>query len=187
MIISYAIIEGTKVIGFFEDESEGPVSSEVPFRAVDTLVSDYPTADSPTKELHIDDAGTLYWIETATLSEVKARQVAKITQSKVSANMSFFVFNGKQIQADEASFREIQSTNGYVALNNELPPDWPGGWKAIDNSYVVIGTVATWRDFYNTMVTTGTANFKKSQGLKLAIANAATIEEVQAIEWTTTT
>lgn len=106
-----------------------------------------------------------------------------ITHCKIGANMNYFEFGGKQIQADDASFREIQSTNGYVALNNAMPPQWPGAWKAMDNTVVPIPDVATWKAFYNTMVATGTANFKRSQELKLAIANASTIPEVMAVVW----
>lgn len=183
MIRSYAIIDGTKVLGFFEDVEEGPIQAEFPYQVTAEYVANYPTSSSPTEELHINEAGELFWLETANLDEIKVRQAAKITQSKISANMDYFIFGGKHIQADDASFRELLSTNGYVALNNAMPPDWPNGWKTMDNSYVVITDVATWKTFYNTMVTTGTANFKRSQELKAAIAAASTVQEVEAIVW----
>ena len=127
--------------------------------------------------------GGPHLVETATLSDLKARKCAEITKAKINANMDSFLFGGKKIAVDDASFREMQSTNGFVALNNEMPSGWPGGWKAVDNTYVIIADAAAWRTFYNTMVQAGLSNFNKSQALKLVLENATTAEQIQAVEW----
>lgn len=80
MMRSYALVQGlqgTRVLGFFEDVAEGPITIEAPYQATAEPVLNYPVADSPTKELHIDAAGALYWVETATLAELKAAAIAK--------------------------------------------------------------------------------------------------------------
>lgn len=80
MMKSYALVEGmqgTRVLGFFEDVAEGPITVEAPYQATAEPILNYPIADSPTKELHIDAAGALYWVETATLDELKATAVSK--------------------------------------------------------------------------------------------------------------
>ncbi|HEY0063156.1 MAG TPA: hypothetical protein VGC21_13625 [Telluria sp.] len=77
MIISYAKIEGTKVVGFFEADDEGPNDVDFPHQATAMPVTGWPAADSPTKELHIDSSGALYWVETAALAQLKAAAIAK--------------------------------------------------------------------------------------------------------------
>mgnify|MGYP006915277066 CR=1 FL=1 len=63
-----------------------------------------------------------------------------------------------------------------------LPTGWPGGWKAIDNTYVTIDTIEKWNSFYDTMYATGMANFAKAQQLKAQL-DVATLETIDSINW----
>lgn len=165
------------------EESEGPV---VPIDGPFTYHAlggplDWSLATQSLRFKMIEGAPQL--VETASLAEIKARKRAEITQAKIAANADHFTFSGKQISVDDSSFREMHSTNGYVSLNQQLPAGWPGGWKAVDNTYVVIPDAAAWATFYGAMVSAGIANFNKSQSLKAAIDSAQTIEAVQSIHW----
>jgi len=75
--------------------------------------------------------------------------------------------------------------NGYVSLNSAMPPGWAsvGGWKAVDNTYVVIPDIAAWKAFYLSMFAAGNANFAKAQTLKAQLAAATTVEQINAIVW----
>lgn len=120
---------------------------------------------------------------TVDLSELKAAKNAEINAARLAANFTTFEHAGKLIACDQLSRSDIDGTNGYVALNGSLPVGWPGGWKAVDNTYVVIGDVAAWKAFYASMFAAGNANFAHAQTLKALLAEAATPEEVQAISW----
>lgn len=84
---------------------------------------------------------------------------------------------------DALSRGDIDGMNGYVALYDALPPEFPGAWKAEDNSYYPIASVAAWKAFYASMVAAGTENFAHSEALKAQLAAAATAEEVAAVVW----
>jgi hypothetical protein len=64
-----------------------------------------------------------------------------------------------------------------------LPAGWVGGWKSVDNSILIISTVAEWNAFYDSMIAQGQANFAKSESLKAQLASATTAEQVAAIVW----
>jgi hypothetical protein len=117
------------------------------------------------------------------LSALKRRKSAEINAARLAANRSTFTFTEKAIACDELSRGDIDAINGIVTLTGALPPGWPGAWKAVDNTYVVIGNVATWGAFYGAMVAQGMANFGKSQTLKATLDAATTAEEVAAVVW----
>ena len=117
------------------------------------------------------------------LADLKAKKNAEINAARLAANLSAFTHAGKQIACDQLSRSDIDGTNGFVALYGALPPGWPGGWKAVDNTYVSIADVAAWRAFYSSMFAAGNANFAKSQALKTQLDAATTAEEVAAIAW----
>ncbi|SDM57459.1 protein of unknown function [Oryzisolibacter propanilivorax] len=119
----------------------------------------------------------------ADLDALKAAKNDEINAARLAANFSHFEHAGKQIACDQLSRSDIDGTNGFVALYGALPPGWPGGWKAIDNTYVAIADVAAWKAFYASMFAAGNANFAHAQALKEALAAAATAEEVAAIGW----
>lgn len=113
----------------------------------------------------------------------KAGKRAEINEARLAANFSTFTHAGKVFACDQLSRSDIDGTNGFVAIYGALPPGWPGGWKAMDNTYLPITTVADWKAFYSSMFATGSANFAKSQGLKAQVESATTAEEINSIGW----
>lgn len=120
---------------------------------------------------------------TGTVENARARKNAEINAERLKANRSTFTFAGKQIACDELSRGDIDGINGDVSLTGNLPPGWPGAWKAVDNSYVAIPDLETWKGFYRAMVTQGMTNFAHAQALKALVDSATTVEEVNAIYW----
>ena len=53
----------------------------------------------------------------------------------------------------------------------------------MDNSYISLATIDDFKSMYNSMTIQGTNNFNYSQSLKLALSNANTEEEINAIKW----
>jgi len=125
------------------------------------------------------------WTETASLEEIKALKNAEINLARGAANQSYFEFAGKQIACDAVSMLDIQSTNAEIALTREMPSTWPGAWKALDNTYVLIPDVATWTVFIKAMVSRGMAHFQQAQTLKQLLATADTPDAVAEIKWAT--
>lgn len=119
------------------------------------------------------------------LQDLKAAKNAEINAARLAANQTSFTFQGKAIACDALSRGDIEGVNGLVALTGALPPGFPGGWKAADNSVVAIPNVQVWAQFYGAMVAQGTANFNKSQALKAQLDLAQTAAEVEAISWNT--
>ena len=119
----------------------------------------------------------------AAIASAKQAKNAEINEARLAANRSTFQHAGKTFACDELSRSDIDGTNGFVTLNGALPPSWPGGWKAVDNTYLAITTVAEWKAFYGAMFAAGSANFAKAQALKASLANAALLSEVAAIRW----
>lgn len=132
---------------------------------------------------HVFDWDTKVWHDPRTLVDMKALKSAEISLGRTLANQSSFVYTGKTIVCDALSRSDIDGVNGYVALYGTLPPNWTGGWKTLDNSYVPIASVDTWKAFYSAMVAAGSANFAHAQDLKAGLALAATLAEVEAIVW----
>lgn len=118
-----------------------------------------------------------------TLDEAKAAKNAEINAARADANSQTFHHSGREFACDALSRSDIDGINGYVALNGDFPAQFPGAWKAIDNSYYPLPDVAAWKAFYASMVATGGANFAHAQALKAQLASATTIEEVDAIAW----
>lgn len=117
------------------------------------------------------------------LATLKAAKNAEINAARLAANFSTFMHAGKVIACDQLSRSDIDGTNGFVSLYGSMPPGWPGGWKAVDNSYVPIVGVTGWKAFYGSMFAAGNANFAKAQALKAQLDAATTAEEVAAIAW----
>lgn len=121
--------------------------------------------------------------KTQTLETIKARKNAEINRARLAANRTSFPFQGKLISFDELSQLDISTTNGGIALRNAMPPNWAGGWKAVDNTYVTIPDVATWIQFYGAIEAQGSANFEHAQALKVTLEAATTVEEIDAVAW----
>lgn len=117
------------------------------------------------------------------LANAKEAKNAEINATRLAVNFTAFPHAGKVFACDQLSRSDIDGTNGYVSLNGVLPQGWPGGWKAVDNTYVAIATVQDWKDFYASMFAQGNANFARAQTLKAALAVATTGAEIAAIQW----
>jgi hypothetical protein len=126
------------------------------------------------------------WVAGAWVVDLPTLKVSKnaaINAARLTANRSAFTHAGKVFACDELSRSDIDGANGYVALYDALPPGWPGGWKAVDNTYHPIAGVAEWKAFYTSIFLTGNANFAHAQTLKAALANATTTAQVAAVVW----
>lgn len=122
-------------------------------------------------------------VATIDLQKLKADKRQEINESRLQANFSTFLHNGKVIACDQLSRSDIDGVNGYVGINGTLPPDFPGAWKAKDDSYLPIASVDAWKSFYLSMYNTGLGHFMKSQQLKAQVDACTTVEEVEAIKW----
>lgn len=122
-------------------------------------------------------------VPAPSLEELKAAKNDEINNARLTANFSSFLYQGKYIQCDQLSRSDIDATNSYVSLFSALPPDFPGGWKTADNSYVSIPDVAIWKEFFLAFYNTGINSFMHSQALKEQLALADTPEDVEAIHW----
>ena len=117
------------------------------------------------------------------LGVAKNAKNVEINEARLKANREWFVFNDSRIACDQLSREDIDGVNGEVLNTGALPANWPGGWKHMDNGYVAITDVDTWKLFYSAMVAQGIANFLKAQSLKQRVENATTVQEVNAIKW----
>lgn len=131
----------------------------------------------------LEDVPAAPEVHVPTLEELKAAKNIEINAARFSANQGTFTHGGKTFACDLLSRGDIDGVNGEVALTGALPANFPGAWKAVDNTYFMIPDVATWTQFYQSMVATGTANFLHAQQLKAQLAAATTAEDVAAIVW----
>lgn len=117
------------------------------------------------------------------LELLRNKKMSDINSARAQADGSYFEFGGKQIDADADSMRQINAITGYVALFNEFPPGFPGAWKTVDNSYLPLPDIATWKSLVQAMAVTGTSNFLKQQALKTDVAQAASMAAIESIQW----
>lgn len=123
------------------------------------------------------------WADLRNIEYVKAERRDYINKARSIANQASFTYDGKEIAADRLSRSDIDGVHGYITMVGSFPTGWPGGWKAMDNTYVQISTTAEWVSLYTAMVNQGTINFGKAQSLKQQIDAATTIAEVEAVVW----
>jgi hypothetical protein len=127
--------------------------------------------------------GAVVWQDPRSLAELKAAKNAEINAARLGANHSGFEYLGKRIATDPLSRGDLDAVAAIVARTGALPAGWPGAWKATDNSFVPIVTVAAWDAFYGAMYAAGLQNFATAQGLKAQLADAATPAEIDSITW----
>lgn len=118
------------------------------------------------------------------LDILKSEKNIEINAARATANSTSFTHAGHAFSCDAISRGDIDGINGYIALYGSFPPQFPGVWKAVDNSYFPLADIAAWKDFYAAMVAAGAANFAHAQDLKQALAAATSPAEVGAIAWT---
>ncbi len=117
------------------------------------------------------------------LAEAKAPVNAKINKWRAEANQTYFTHLTKQIACDALSRSDIDAVAGSISLTGAFPAGFPGAWKAMDNSYLMLPTVDAFKAMYASMTLQGTVNFGKSQTLKTQLAAATTVEQVNALVW----
>lgn len=117
------------------------------------------------------------------LAAVKVAKIAEINAWRDEANSSHFTHMGKRIAVDAMSTKDLTGTAGYIQFFGELPPDWPGGWKTMDNSYIAITSIEGFKALYASMVGQGTTNFMRSQFLKSQVQASASVNQINAITW----
>lgn len=121
---------------------------------------------------------------------LKKLKIDEINAARLESNTSTFIHLGKEIDCDQLSRGDIETTNGMIANAGALPEDWIGFWKTADNDFLPITTVEEWKAFYNSMFAKGMNNFKHSQLLKMQV-NALTyngdydslVAQLNAIVW----
>lgn len=140
-----------------------------------------PPCPSEHHRLRIID-GRLAWVDLRTLEQAKAAKKAEINAAHEGANLRF-QYVGQWFQADAQSWQQITAVQGWVSDCGELPPDFPGYWKAEDNALIPIADAATWRQFYAAAIARGTANFWISETLKNELALASSVADADAVRW----
>nr|WP_314862059.1 DUF4376 domain-containing protein [uncultured Undibacterium sp.] len=132
------------------------------------------------KNLVIDPS----WIEPVIdLAPIKAAKNLQINEWRSNANLTSFTHAGKRIACDALSRSDIEGVAGNISLLGAFPAGFPNAWKAMDNTYILLPTIAAFKDMYASMTAQGTINFGHSQDLKLALANAETAQEIDDIKW----
>lgn len=130
--------------------------------------------------------------EPWTVETIAARKNDEINKARAAANTSTFPWQDKMIACDALSRSDIDGIANYIALFGELPSNFPGAWKATDNTFIPITTAEAFKDMFNAMVAQGAANFIKSETLKGQMAAIVASEEltdeqkiaaIQGIEW----
>lgn len=117
------------------------------------------------------------------LLNLRIAKNTEINNARLTANQTTFTHAGKLIACDPLSRGDIDVVANYIGLFAAFPPDFPGGWKAIDNSIVPLQNIDAFKSFYQSMTVQGTANFNKSQALKAVLAQAQTKAAIDAITW----
>jgi hypothetical protein len=117
------------------------------------------------------------------LAAAKAAKREEINRARLAANRTSFSFMGKDIAVDDVSRSDIDGVSDQVLLTGSFPAGFPNAWKAMDNTYVAIPDIDTWRAFITAMTTQGALNFGRAQQRKAEIDAATTVEQVEAIVW----
>lgn len=115
--------------------------------------------------------------------EAKAAKSLQINIWRAEANQTYFTHQGKRIACDALSRSDIDAVAGNISLTGTFPIGFPGAWKAMDNTYIILPNVAAFKDMYASMTLQGTINFGQSQDLKTALAAATTLEQINNITW----
>lgn len=122
-------------------------------------------------------------IPVPNLQAMKAAKDEEINTWRAAANLSTFPHSGKVIACDALSRSDIDGVANSVALFGAFPEGFPGGWKAVDGTFIPLPDVDAFRAMYASMTAQGTTNFAHAQALKLQLALADTPQEVAAIVW----
>lgn len=182
-----------RCVAMQEDPDEGPPSLPVYIGVECAYVGTTFAWNQPSpthKPTWPPGATSIVWVETLTIDQLKVARKAKITADRIAADTDHFTFTyndstgasvSKEIRTADKDMFDVLVADSRIKKG--FPLNWPGGWKAIDNSYVPISSVEQWDVFFIAMYDAGIANFNHSQALKNDIDNATTAEQIDAIVW----
>jgi hypothetical protein len=119
----------------------------------------------------------------ANFDYAKSHKRELINTWRAEANQTYFMHAGKQIECDALSRSDIDAVAGNIALTGDFPAGFPNAWKTLDNSYIALPTVQSFKDMYSSMTLQGTANFGHAQELKAALAASTTLAALDAVRW----
>lgn len=119
----------------------------------------------------------------AEFAAAKAAKNTQINQWRATANQTAFTHAGKLIACDALSRSDIDAVANSIALTGAFPAGFPGAWKAVDNTYIMLPNVDAFKAMHASMTAQGNINFGHSQELKAALAAATTVEQLTAIVW----
>lgn len=173
---TYARIQNGKVVEILNALSLPPFHPDLDWR-------DATSVAGVSEGWAVTAAGVFSQPASPTLAQLAEAKNTEINAWRLKANRGTFGHAGKIFACDELSRSDIDGANGMIANLGAMPPGWPGGWKAVDNTYLAIATVADWKAFYGSMFASGNANFVRAQDLKTALAAATTAAQVAAIVW----
>lgn len=122
-------------------------------------------------------------LKVVDIPTLKSAKNMEINLARAASNQTTFQYLGKDIACDALSRSDIDAVANSIGLNGVFPAGFPLAWKAIDNSYISIPDVPTFKALYAAMVAQGTSNFNKSQQLKQALASASTEADIKVIVW----
>lgn len=188
MIIKYVAIDVAtgRVDSTYEaDESNPPIIDGFDIvQASADFGKGWPVAPTPTSVLYMLN-GALQWVETATLDQLKQSKRQEITNCRIAADNDHFVYQDKMIRTADKDMFDLLVADARInkCTGGQMPPNWPGGWKAMDNTYLPISTPDAWNAFFIAAYDAGIANFTKSQSLKQQLDAAQTPADVAAIHW----
>lgn len=117
----------------------------------------------------------------AALAIDKAALNLEINAWRAAINFTSFPYAGKLVACDVLSRSDIDVVASYIGLFGTFTPDFPGAWRAIDNSYIMLPTVDAFKAMYTAMAARGTANFNQSQAWKASTAASTTQADLDVI------
>lgn len=181
--------------GWFEDAEQrqlmgiGVVSNPTPPEVTATQ-----KAVAPSFTLNPNGTWTANWViipktaeeiaaENITLQSARAAKNEQINDWRKAANQDKFTHAGKDYSCDPLSRSDIDGVALTIALTGDFPEEFPGVWKAVDNTYTPMSDVMDFKALYGSMAKQGALNFIKSEQLKATLAAATTIGEIDAIVW----
>ena len=127
--------------------------------------------------------GEKYSAPAVDLEYLRAKKNDEINDCWRADNLSTFNHAGKVFECDNLARGNIDGANGIISLINDLPPGWPGFWKAKDNTLLEIKNADEWKLFYSSMFLAGIFNFAKAQELKSKLSAAKNQAEIEAVKW----
>lgn len=184
-MIQYALsYTDGEVFGFVDSDRMPDLPPGQIAHVIVARVPCFPRMAAPTTKLYVIN-GELQKVGPDEVPALRAEKNAEINAWKLEANNTYFDFQGKQIAYRESDRVEIQAINNVVLLTGEMPtdPDWPAAWKTVDNTWLPLPDVETWKAFNLAIAARGTAHFKRAQELKSDLATATTPAEIDAIRW----